>query len=191
MAPPNLADADAGGGDDLRPHVEGDLVGFNHDDDMPGLHQAEGAAGDVLVDVLQKLEGFLGVVQAGPQGGGVLQPHPGKAGYAHAHTVFVDAGVDLHLDGDNVSPHGVIGVGGGQGHADGLGTPQGGGHLLPQQGQQLFLGNHETHSLSIPVPAPIISKEPPPAKGVRQPPKKTGTADQVACRACGVLRNTF
>ena len=60
----------------------------------------------------------------------------------HAHAVFVDAGVHLHLDGDDVAADGVAGVGGGQGHAHGLRAAQGGNDFLMQQGQQFFFRDH-------------------------------------------------
>ena len=142
MGAPDLADADAGGGDDLRVGIELGLVVFDHDDDVAVLHQADRIGGDGLVDVLQQLQAFLRIAQAGAQGGGVLQAHPGEAGDAHAHAVFVDAGVHLHLHGDDVAADGVVGVGGGQSHAHRLGAAQGGDDLLAQQCQQFFFGDH-------------------------------------------------
>ena len=136
---PDGADADAPGGDDLGVGVEPALpLGDGHAY-LLVLHQTDGLLADDAVDLLQQLQPLLRVAQAGTQGGGVLQAHPLEAGDAHAHAVLVDAGVDLHLDGYHLSADGVVGVGGAEGHAHGLGAPQGGNHLLVQQGQHLFL----------------------------------------------------
>ena len=142
VGPPNLADADSGGGDDLRPGVELGLAPLDQHAYMPVLHHLDGLGGDILVDVLQQLQALLRVAELSAQGGGVFQAHPGKAGDAHAHAVFVDAGVDLQLHGDHLAAHGVRGVCGGQGHADRLRAAQCRDHLLVQQGDQFFLCNH-------------------------------------------------
>ena len=152
---PDLADADAGGGDYLCPGIQLCLLLLDHHHHMATLHQPDGLVADGGGDVLQQLEALLRVVQAGAQSGGVLQPHPGEAGDAHAHAVLIDAGVDFHLDGDDVSADGMAGVSGGQGHAHRLRASQSGDDLLPQQGQQFFFRNHEGSSFLYPGESPM------------------------------------
>ena len=142
------ADADAPGGDNLGVGVELLLLLGDGDAHLLLLHQAGGLLADDAVDLLQQLQSLLRVAQAGPQGGGVLQAHPVKAGDAHRHAVFVDAGVDLDLDGHHLSADGVVGVGGAQSHTHRLGASQGGDYLLPQQGEHFFFGQLHGHSPS-------------------------------------------
>ena len=150
MGAPDLADADAGGGDHLRPGVQLGLLLLDHHHHMALLHQPDGLVGDGGGDVLQQLETLLRIPQAGAQGGGVFQAHPGKAGNAHAHAVFINPRVDLHLDGHNLSADGMAGVRRGQRHAYRLRAAQGGDNLLVQQRQQFFFRNHQDRSFPSP-----------------------------------------
>ena len=52
--------------------AESVLIVIDHDDHMVGFRQFYGLFGYGLVDILQKLEAFFRISQAGPQGSGVL-----------------------------------------------------------------------------------------------------------------------
>ena len=157
MRAPDDTDAGSVGGNHLRPGVELGLLVPDGHRNAALLHQRDGLAGNRASKVLQKPQALFRVAQAGPQGGGVPQPHFGEAGNTHAHAVFVDAGIDLQLHGDDFAAGGAGGVRCGQGRADRLRAAQGGDHLLAQQGQQFFLCNHGKAPLYKQFCVPVLS----------------------------------
>ncbi len=68
----DLADPDPGGGDDLCPGIETRFLRIDHDDHMVPFHQLDGGLAHLWGDVLQELEAFFRIPQAGAKSGGIF-----------------------------------------------------------------------------------------------------------------------